>query len=91
VPRTFNGTAVTTQYGTVQVQATLTGTTITGVSFLQLTATDSRSQQINQNAGPILLRQALAAQSSHIDGVSGATYTSKAYEQSLQSAIDKAV
>ena len=34
--------------------------------------------------------EALAAQTARVDTVSGATYTSRGYEQSLQSAIDAA-
>lgn len=66
-----------------------TGTKITNVSFVQLTAYDGTSQMINQQAAPILLQQTLQAQSAHIDGVSGATYTSMGYIASLQSALDK--
>ena len=42
-----------------------------------------------QQALPILQREALASQSAHIDSVSGATYTSEGYIQSLQSALDQ--
>ena len=35
-------------------------------------------------------QEALQAQSAQIDGVSGATYTSQSYAQSLQSALDSA-
>ena len=90
VSHTYVGQAVRTRYGTVQVQVTVAGATISNVAFVQLTATDSRSQQINANAGPILLQQTLSAQSARIDGVSGATYTTQGYEQSLQSALDQA-
>lgn len=88
--RTIAGPAVQTQYGVVQVQVVVSGSTIKNVSFLQLTADDPRSAAINSQAGPILLQQTLAAQSAHIDGVSGATYTSAGYVQSLQSALDQA-
>ena len=88
--RTVAGQAVQTQYGVVQVQVVLSGNKIKNVSFLQLTAYDPRSQEINSAAAPILLQQTLAAQSSQIDGVSGATYTSAGYVQSLQSALDQA-
>jgi uncharacterized protein with FMN-binding domain len=88
--RTIAGQAVQTQYGVVQVQVVLSGNKIKNVSFLQLTAYDPRSQEINSAAAPILLQQTLAAQSSQIDGVSGATYTSEGYVQSLQSALDQA-
>jgi uncharacterized protein with FMN-binding domain len=88
--RTLAGQAVQTQYGVVQVQVVVSGNKIKNVSFLQLTAFDPRSQEINSAAAPILLQQTLAAQSSQIDGVSGATYTSAGYVQSLQSALDQA-
>ncbi|MEV5775163.1 FMN-binding protein [Streptomyces antimycoticus] len=39
---------------------------------------------------PRLTREALSAQSTHIDAVSGATYTSEGYTRSLQSALDRA-
>lgn len=87
--RTVAGIAVQTQYGVVQVQVKVAGTKITNVSFLQLTAYDGRSQQINSEAAPILLQESLAAQSAHIDTVSGASYTSDGYVQSLQSALDQ--
>lgn len=88
--RTVAGSAVQTRYGVVQVQITVTGTKIDNVSFLQLTAFDGRSQQINSEAAPTLLQETLAAQNANIDTVSGATYTSDGYRQSLQSALDKA-
>jgi uncharacterized protein with FMN-binding domain len=87
--KTVAGSAIETRYGVVQVQVTVTGTKIDNVSFLQLTAFDGRSQQINNDAAPILLQETLAAQSSHIDTVSGASYTSDGYVQSLQSALDQ--
>jgi uncharacterized protein with FMN-binding domain len=88
--RTIAGAAVETRYGIVQVQVIVSGRTITNASFLQLTAYDGRSQQINSDAAPILLQQTLSAQSAHIDGVSGASYTSEGYVESLQSALDQA-
>ena len=79
-----------TRYGTVQVKVTIRSHTITDVSFVQLTSDDPRSEEINSQAGPMLLQQTLSAQSAQIDGVSGATYTTEGYEQSLQSALDQA-
>jgi uncharacterized protein with FMN-binding domain len=89
-PKTIAGQAIQTRYGVVQVQVIVSGQKIQNVSFLQLTADDPRSAEINGQAGPILLQQTLSAQNSHIDGVSGATYTSQGYLQSLQSALDQA-
>lgn len=88
--RTIAGDAIQTQYGVVQVQVTVAGTKITNASFLQLTAYDGRSQEINSYAAPILLQETLSAQSANIDTVSGASYTTAGYQQSLQSALDKA-
>ncbi len=85
----YTGQAVDTRYGTVQVKVTMTGSTISNVSFVQLTSFDPRSEEINSQAGPILLQETLSAQSAQIDGVSGATYTSQGYLQSLQSALDQ--
>ena len=86
----YTGVAAQTQYGIVQVKITVSGKKITNVALVQLTAFDSRSQEINYQAAPILLQETLQAQSANIDSVSGASYTSAGYAQSLQSAIDKA-
>lgn len=86
----YVGSAVDTRYGIVQVKVTIAKHTITNVSFVQLTAFDGRSQEINSQAAPILLQETLSAQSAQIDSVSGASYTSQGYEQSLQSALDQA-
>jgi uncharacterized protein with FMN-binding domain len=86
----YTGQAVQTQYGIVQVAVTVSGSHIDSVSFVQLTAFDGRSQEINSQAGPILIDETLSAQSAQIDTVSGATYTTDGYLQSLQSALDQA-
>ncbi len=51
---------------------------------------DRRDQEINSYAVPVLNGEVVQAQSAGIDMVSGATYTSDGYIQSLQSAIDQA-
>ncbi len=85
---TFTGSVVQNPFGQVQVQITMVSGKITAVTALQL-PTHGRSGFISQDVGPILQGEALSAQSSNIDLVSGATYTSEAYAQSLQSAIDQ--
>ena len=50
----------------------------------------SRSQFIMSQALPLLRQEFLTAQSANIQMVSGATYTSEAFLQSLQSALLKA-
>jgi len=87
---TFNGSSVSTRYGTVKIAITVSSGKITSVNFLSLPDNDMRSSMISSQASPILQSQTLAAQSASIDGVSGATYTSEGYVQSLQSAIDAA-
>lgn len=88
--RTLTGAVENTQYGPMQVEVVMTGTKITNVKVLQETNLGSRSQQIDATAVPKLNSETLAAQSAQIDSVSGATYTSEGYKQSLQSALDKA-
>lgn len=88
--RTIDGDAFANRYGTVQVQVTLQGNQITGVTALQMPFDHQRSAEISQQAEPILRQEALQAQSAQIDLLSGATYTSESYAQSLQSALDKA-
>jgi uncharacterized protein with FMN-binding domain len=51
---------------------------------------DGTTDEINAYAVPALDREVVAAQSAHIDAVSGATFTSDGYRQSLQSALDAA-
>ncbi|MEU1541158.1 FMN-binding protein [Actinacidiphila glaucinigra] len=87
---TFTGAPVATPYGTVQVAATLTGGRITAVRVLQAPDENGRDRQIASYALPRLTQEALGAQSARIDAVSGASYTSQGYVQSLQSALDQA-
>ena len=86
---TVTGDAVNTRYGPVQVKVTFSGSTITAVETVQSPSGNGRDIEINDQALPILQQEALASQSANIDTVSGATYTSEGYIQSLQSAIDQ--
>jgi uncharacterized protein with FMN-binding domain len=88
--QTLTGSVANTQYGPMQVQVTVAGTKITKVTVLQRTDDGAESDQIDGNAIPKLTSETLAAQSARIDAVSGASYTSSGYIQSLQSALDKA-
>ena len=63
---------------------------ITDVQTLQLPGGQFRSQQIGQYAAPQLRSEVLAAQSAQVNTISGATYTSEGYLQSVQSALDQA-
>ena len=88
--RTIKGDVVPNRYGDVQVAVVLNGKRIVDVQPLQLPFDRSRSKYISDTAAPILRQEVLDAQSAQIDTVSGATYTSDGYAQSLQSALDRA-
>jgi uncharacterized protein with FMN-binding domain len=77
-------------YGDIQVRVAVAGGKLAHVSIAKLDVTSGTSQEIEQQAVPMLLQQTSAAGGAQIDGVSGATYTTQAYEASLQSAIDRA-
>ncbi|MDX3586594.1 FMN-binding protein, partial [Streptomyces europaeiscabiei] len=85
----LTGSAIKTDYGPVQVRVTVTDGKITGAEALQQ-PTGGRSTQISGTAIPQLNKNAVSAGSADIDAVSGATYTSGGYKQSLQSALDQA-
>ena len=87
---TFTGSSVSTPFGSVQVAVTVSGGSISEVSALHLTDQGGRSVQISNYAAPILRGEVLQSQSAQVNMVSGATYTSMAYLQSLQSALDQA-
>jgi uncharacterized protein with FMN-binding domain len=87
---TFVGDAVQTRFGPMQVQVVISGGAITDVQTLQFPSNDRKSVEINEQAIPILLAEALDIQSADITNISRATYTSQSYKQSLQSALDAA-
>jgi uncharacterized protein with FMN-binding domain len=87
--RIITGSVVQTQYGPVQVRITLSGDKITKAEAVQAPSGGTSSQK-TALAVPKLNQEAVAAGSADIDAVSGATYTSGGYKQSLQSALDKA-
>jgi uncharacterized protein with FMN-binding domain len=89
VSGTATGDAIDTRYGPVQVRVTVKDGKITDIQGLVLTGNDPRSGEISSSAEPTLKQEALTKQSADIDAVSGATFTSAGYAQSLQSALDK--
>ena len=86
--RSATGAAEQFGYGVLDVKVTVSGTRITDVSVPTLQVAEFTSQQICDQAIPLLRSEVLTAQSARIDGVSGATYTSEAYAASLQAALD---
>jgi len=87
---TYTGQDVFYRYGDIEVAVTLSGTRIVSVSVPQNDASSPYSQTVNSAAVPVLVKEAVAAQGVNFDVVSGATFTSDAFAQSLQSALDKA-
>ena len=88
--KTYDGQVFENQYGPVQVRVVMQGGKITDIQALQMPVDRMRSAEISQYAEPYLRQEALQAQSAQIDIVSGATFTSENYAQSLQSALDQA-
>jgi uncharacterized protein with FMN-binding domain len=86
---TATGAAIDTQYGAAQVRVTVRNGRIVKLEALQLQGNDPRSVQISGSAAPVLQEEVLAKQTAAVDAVSGATFTSASYMQSVQSALDK--
>ena len=87
---TFTGAAATTPRGPLQVEIEVTDGRISDIRVPVYPTDVPMSETINKDAVPTLIERGLAAQCAVVDTVSGATYTSQGYRQSLQSAIDKA-
>jgi hypothetical protein len=88
--RSATSPPMVTPFSLVQVRVTLTRGRLTGVETVALTGDGPHTQALNARAEPILRREALQAHSAHIDVVSGATYTSRVWIQSLRTAIELA-
>jgi uncharacterized protein with FMN-binding domain len=89
-PGTVHGPAVNYGYGELATRVAISNGRITGVSVPVLKVAEQFSQELADRSIPVLRHEVLAAQSAHIQAVSGATYTSEAYAQSVQAALDKA-
>jgi uncharacterized protein with FMN-binding domain len=81
------GPLLTTPFSSIQVRAELIRGRLTGVQTLSLTGADAHTIAINRRAEPILREEALVAGDADIDVVSGATYTSESWIESLRAAI----
>jgi uncharacterized protein with FMN-binding domain len=87
--RSVNGSVITNRFGDNEVTLVVKGNKIQDVRYA-LPTDRPRSAEINAQAGPLLRQEVLQAQSATINVVSGATYTSDAFAQSLQVAIQRA-
>ncbi len=87
---TYVGSAANAYYGNVQVSVSISGGRITDVKFLQYPNTHPTSVYINSQAIPYLKQETIQSQNANVQIISGATFTSEAFIQSLQSALSKA-
>lgn len=87
--RTISGASENTPYGNVQVDVKFVGKKISDITVVTIPDTSNYDQSVAQAVPPTLLNEILASQSTNVSTVSGGTYTSVGYLQSVQSAIDK--
>lgn len=87
---TYKGSVEDAHYGLVQVEAEIKDGNIVSVNFLQYPNDNNTSRYINESAIPILSEEALHAQSSQVDIVTGASHSSKAFRKSLATALSSA-
>ena len=86
---TIVGPTISMKFGPVQVQASVDGTGLVCSSQgIQWPTADRQSVAINNQAIPLLDQWAVHTGNAKFNSISGATYTSKAYKQSLQAIID---
>lgn len=86
---TYTGAAIREPWGTFEVEAVISGGQLVDVQLVAEPG-DRHSSQINNVAVPLLTELAIASQGATIDMVSGATWTSESYAESLQAALDAA-
>ena len=78
-------------YGTVQVAAVIVSGKLSDINFLSYPSDRQHSAQLSSYALPILRQEAIAAQGASVDTISGASYTSAAFKESLNSALNQAM
>jgi hypothetical protein len=84
----ITGHVANTVYGPVQIQLVMRNGKIVKVAVLRQPMNTINDIRIGDFAFPKLIGETLATQTAKIDAVSGASYTSAGYIQSLQSALD---
>jgi len=87
---TYVGSVANAIYGNIQVKIIIVNGKISNIQFLQYPNDQGTSTAINQQNDPTLAQEAIQVQSAQVDIISGATQTSQAFIQSLQSALSKA-
>ena len=88
VSGSFTGSVANTRYGPVQVKIVVKNGKIVDAQAVQ--APSGSNDRYTQKAVPVLRQQTIAAQSATVQGVSGASFTSYGWYESLASAIAQA-
>jgi uncharacterized protein with FMN-binding domain len=83
-PQTATGDAIDYEFGTIQLSVTTDGSKLTEVDLIQAGANGGREQAFSY-----LVTDAISANGSNFANLSGATYTTDAFKQALESAISK--
>ena len=87
----YVGEPTDTEWGTMQIKGVIRGGSLTDVQFMQYPAHRRRSAEISNWALPVLRSEAIREQSAHVDMVSSATITTDGFQQSLASALQRAM
>lgn len=86
--QTIEGDTIQTRYGPVQASAVVVDGQVCQFTVVQYPQSDPRSRQISAQVVP-WLEKAATAQGANFQHVSGATYTTEGYRQSVQSILDQ--
>jgi len=86
----YTGKSEDAYYGNVQVKVTINNGKISDVIILDRPQNNGTSNYINSQAMPMLIAKAISAQSANINMISGASYSSPAFQKSLASALAQA-
>ena len=85
--QTFDGPAVSNVRGTYRAQITVVDGVVTDVVALQAGTSAPESVAVNTMAIPLFKERVLEAQSADVEAVSGASFTSPAFLESLAGAF----
>lgn len=86
----YVGPRVENLRGGYQAQVTIEGGTITAVDPVEAGTNEPESLRVNAFAVPDLVERVLAAQSADVEHVSGSSFTSPAFLESIAGALEEA-
>ncbi len=86
----YTGSVQSNVFGNLQVALTIQNGKISNIKFLSYPQNESTSLYISQQVAKPLVQEAIQAQNANVSVISGATYTSQLFQQSLSDALKKA-